>query len=479
MWRQSPDRVKDGAEGVRYVGATMVFWAGYMHSKAEMTAMGRKLSGSVLGTVIFLAATGPSAADWLQPRSIADCNIHSPAYPFQSRLEALRQQADQCSEANKQAQWIVACEHMGPKVCRPAYEQTCTLRDEMEQLRGQCMKIYESWRMTKAVEKKRREAQERAEREAGSAVTFGRQVPQGVSSGVRAALGVTGGAWPLSEALTRGGTSGVNGIQKRALDQLLTEMGGVAVDKPGGRAYSAAYPRRSQSQLDHALGPRDGAARHVEAMDKKLPLGEHSVVAGAYANVVTQLVEAQAQGHIDTPLAAIGIAVATWVAWEAGQAEVQMKEEQRKRLQAAVGALLPQQKKVARETLAALEPAPPDPIPEPDPIPDDLGRGGEDLDASYCVSVIRDGNFADLTNNCPFAAFYRCNDNDDPGRDRLDVGEASTVYGCPYLSWGFRKRSFFEMPSSGSTGAPEPGNPPCTLRHQGREISAYECSGIQ
>lgn len=235
----------------------------------------------------------------------------------------------------------------------------------MEQLREQCINIYESWRMTEAAEKKRREAQDRAEKEAGNAVTFGRQVPQGVSSGVRAAMGVPGGAWPLSEALTRGGTAGVNGIQQRALNQLMAGMGGVSIDQPDGKGrHSATYPRRSQSQLDRALSVLDEPQR-VEAMGNDLPFGGHSVVAGAYANIVTQLVEAQAEGHIDTPLASIGIAVATWVAWEAGQAEIEMKDEQRERLQAAVQALLPQQKRVARETLAILEPPTP---PEPGPV---------------------------------------------------------------------------------------------------------------
>jgi hypothetical protein len=317
--------------------------------------MGSRFSGRVLGTVIFLAATGPSAADWLQPRSIADCNMHSPAYPFQSRLEGLRQQADQCSEASKQPQWIVACEHMGPKVCRPVYQQTCTLRDEMEQLREQCINIYESWRMTEAAEKKRREAQDRAEKEAGNAVTFGRQVPQGVSSGVRAAMGVPGGAWPLSEALTRGGTAGVNGIQQRALNQLMAGMGGVSIDQPDGKGrHSATYPRRSQSQLDRALSVLDEPQR-VEAMGNDLPFGGHSVVAGAYANIVTQLVEAQAEGHIDTPLAAIGIAMATWVAWEAGQAEIEMKKEERKKFGDAIAALLPQQQSAAMEVKKSLD----------------------------------------------------------------------------------------------------------------------------
>jgi hypothetical protein len=363
----------------------------------------------------------------------------------------------------------------------------------MKRLREQCEARYDAWRAREAAEKKRREEQERAEKEAAkqaarTAGVFGRQVPQGISSGVRAAMGVTGGAWPLSEALTRGGAAGVNGIQKRVLEQLIGEMDGVNIDESDRKGrYSAANPRRSQSQFDRALSILDEPQR-VEALDNNLPFGGHSVVTGAYASIVTQLVEAQAQGHIDTPLAAIGIAVATWVAWEAGQAELQMKDKQRQRLQAAALDMLPRQRKVARQTMAAMEPVTPtqpdpDPIPEPDsaqnPTLDVSGHGGENLDASYCVSVKRDGSFADITNNCPFVAFYRCNDGDHPERDKIRVGQSLTVYGCPYLSWGFRKQSFFETSSSDAAVDPEPENAPCALRHQGREISAYECSGIQ
>lgn len=405
--------------------------------------MGRRLFGMAFGMCVSLAVAGPASAHWLAPSSFADCNMSSPAYPFQARLEAARQQADQCYKANSQPQWVSACGHLGPRVCLPVYRQSCAIQDEMQRLGEKCRALFEARRARDAAEKKRREQQERAERAAADraerdAATFGRQVPQGVSSGLRAALGVTGGAWPLSDALTRGGTAGVAGIQRLAMNQLLAGMDGVSVDRPGsGSGYSASHPRRSQSQLDHALGSLalDGEARRVEAMGNQLPLGGHSIVDGAYSAIVTRLVEAQAQGHIDTPLAAIGIAVATWAAWEAGQAEMQMQEEERQRFTAAAEALLPKQRAIARVAFEAVEALELEELKrqalearementsvevlEPSPT----GIGKPDMEASggpeHCVQITY-GAIVNVWNKCSFSVRARFNCLGDPNYNSL------------------------------------------------------------
>lgn len=335
------------------------------------------LSAALLGTLLATASV-PAAADWLEPRKASDCFMWNPAYGFSSQRDDLRSASQRCVSDNApwESPWRdnMACStdtmsNEGPVACASIEEQICRLNRKTTDLRQQCQDRYEAWKTREAAEKKRQadekkrlEDEERARKAAAAASA----APPGGAVIGHGIGGAVGGGQQLSDTIVNGAIPALNDIRSDAVDRLTAGMDQYGGNPPGkGRPYSATYPRRSRSQIDRPIGMLDHAQR-VGQMDNKLPLG-HSVVASAYGAMVTHIVEAHANGEIDTPLAAIGIAIASWVAWEASQAEMQMKEEERRRFDASVQAMLPRQQQVARETWEAVRP--PEPEPEPVPVP--------------------------------------------------------------------------------------------------------------
>lgn len=365
--------------------------------QGDVTVMRGRLFGIALGAAICFGPP-PSVADWLEPRSSAHCNMRNASYPFQPRLDELRSRSNQCVAnaplwpqgwRQDSACGTYEMSNQGPAACAPIERQICETNREMKRLQDQCLDRLEDRRQREAAEKKRQQEQERAERaaaedrkrflvEAGrnqghqegvfEALRQGQQLPLEVSDRLRRAMGRPGptGAELLSRAFIREGTSRMQDIQAEGLRRFEQAMGGVEIDQSNARGrYTASTPRRSQSQIDRTLDMFGGEAERFDARADQLRFGGYSVVAGAYANIVTQIVEATAQGHIDTPLAAIGLAVATWVAWEAAQAEMEMKRKEQKRRDDAVATLLPLQQAAAktveeelrRQRLQVIEPS--------------------------------------------------------------------------------------------------------------------------
>ena len=70
-------------------------------SAPEDVPVKREVLGILAGAMLAFAAT-PASADYLQPRSSADCNLYSAAYPFQARLRAIDARASQCEQSRSQ-----------------------------------------------------------------------------------------------------------------------------------------------------------------------------------------------------------------------------------------------------------------------------------------------------------------------------------------------------------------------------------------
>ncbi|EKF39825.1 hypothetical protein NA8A_23959 [Nitratireductor indicus C115] len=365
--------------------------------------MGRGLFGIVIGVVVSLASIGPTAADWLEPRKQSDCYIWKPEYGFSTQRDELRSASIRCvgdhvpwehSWRDNMACGVDAMSNKGPVACAPIEKQRCSLNRRVAELSEQCEARYDAWRLREAAEKKRREDEERAmtaAEAAGSVPSGGAIVGHGIA-------GATGGGQQLSDAITNGALPAVNEIQKNAIGILTSKMDNFHVDGQGnGPRYTASHPRPSRSQKDRVFGILDEASR-VGAMQVKLPLGEYSIVGSAYAGVVTQIVEAQANGEINASMAAIGIAVASWVAWEAAQAELQLEHARQQGIKSAARDMLPRQQQVARETREAVRS--PAPEPDPEPVSPDTGVDpSEDFEApdQYADSSNNDPNFQRVT----------------------------------------------------------------------------------
>jgi hypothetical protein len=331
----------------------------------------REVLGILAGALLAFAAA-PASADYLQPRSSSDCNLYTPAYPFKARLDAIDARASQCEQSHSQLGWTSACGHYGPNTCLPIYQQTCTLRDQMARIEAQCRQTLENWKIREAAEARRREAEEQARKdsrrflnEAGArtghkqepyaALRDGQALPLEVSDRLRHARGLPGpgGAEKLSRAFVKHGTARMQDIQAAALAYLEGAASSFQLHSPPNtRGYSAANPRRSASQLDRALHSRTTQLQRIEAMQDLQAAGGTPPMDSAYSVLMTQIVEAQANGTL--PADSLD-AVTRWIASEVERAETERGNAERARVSRELEALLPQQRALANAAFQVLD----------------------------------------------------------------------------------------------------------------------------
>jgi len=283
----------------------------------------RRFGGIALGIVVLIAGSAPAAADYLEPHSIAECDMNRAAYGYRQRLEDISREGKQCSNDNpNEGRWVASCNDMGPRVCLPIFRKACVVMDEMKSRREQCIARYDAQRAQEVAEKKRKEQEEKA----AKAAALASQVPPGSAAMAHGIVGATGGGQLLSDAIVNGALPALGEIRKDALNTLAGRMNSFGPDASGNaRSFSPSYPRRSNAQKNRVFNLMD-EARRAEQSNSRLPF-EQSIVSGAYGSMLTEIVRAHAAGEISSPFAAIGMALATWVAWEAGQAELLVQQE--------------------------------------------------------------------------------------------------------------------------------------------------------
>lgn len=333
--------------------------------------MKREVLGILAGAMLAFPAT-PASADYLQPRSSADCNLHNPAYPFQARLRAIDARASRCEQSRSEPGWVTACDHHGPRACLPIYRQTCTVKDQMARIEAQCRQTLENWTIREAAEKRRREAEEQAredsrrfleqarqgaghEQEPFAALRDAQALPLEISDRLRSARGLPGpgGGEQLSRAFVEHGTMRMQDIQAAALAYLEGATSSFRLDSPPGtNGYSAANPRRSASQLDRAIHSRNAQVQRIEAMRDLQAAGGAPSMDSAYSVLMTQIVEAQAHGTL--PADSVD-AVTRWIASEVERAETDWSNGERARVSRELEALLPQQRSLANAAFRVLD----------------------------------------------------------------------------------------------------------------------------
>ncbi len=333
--------------------------------------MKREVLGILVGTLLACAAA-PASADYLSPRKSSDCNLYTPAYPFKARLDAIDARAGQCEQSHSQPGWTSACGHYGPNACLPIYRQTCALRDEMARIEAQCRQTLENWTIREAAEKRRREAEEQAREDSRRFLEQARQgaghkqepfavlrdaqaLPLEISDRLRAARGLPGlgGAEQLSRAFVKHGTARMQDIQAAALAYLEGATSSFQLHTPSGtNGYSAANPRRSASQLDRAIHSRNAQLQRIETMRATQAPGGAPSMDSAYSVLMTQIVEAQANGTL--PADSVD-AVTHWIASEVERAETDWSNAERARVSRELEALLPQQRSLANAAFQVLD----------------------------------------------------------------------------------------------------------------------------
>ncbi len=340
-------------------------------SAPEDLPVEREVLGILAGAMLAFAAT-PASADYLQPRSSADCNLYSAAYPFQARLRAIDARASQCEQSRSQLDWVTACDHHGPRACLPIYRQTCTLKDQMARIEAQCRQTFENWKIREAAEARRRQAEERA-REASRrfleqarqgagheqkpfvVLRDGQALPLEVSDRLRRARGLPGpgGAVQLSRAFVEHGTARMQDIQAAALAYLEGATSSFQIYSPSSKnGYSAANPRRSASQLDRAIHSRNIQLQRIEVLRDLQATGDTPSMDSAYSVLMTQIVEARADGSLSADSAD---AVTRWIASEVERAEADWGTAERARVANALLELMPRQRSLANAAFQVLD----------------------------------------------------------------------------------------------------------------------------
>lgn len=332
--------------------------------------MKREVLGMLAGATLTLSIV-PASADYLQPRSSSDCNLTNPAYPFRARLDAIDARARQCEQSRSQPGWTATCGHYGPHACLPIYRQTCTLKDQMARIEAQCRQTLENWKIREAAEKRRREAENQARKESRRFLEQARQgaghtqepfavlrdgqaLPLEISDRLRRARGLPGpgGAEQLSRAFVEHGTVQMQDIQAAALAYLEGATSSFQLYSPSARnGYSASNPRRSASQLDRAIQSRNAQLQRIEVMRDLQATGGSPSMDSAYSILMTQIVEAQANGRVSADNAD---AVTRWIASEVERAEADWGIAERARVANALSELMPRQRSLANAAFQVL-----------------------------------------------------------------------------------------------------------------------------
>ena len=277
-------------------------------------------------------------ADYNNPTSSADCNIHSRQYPFAGRIGALGARISQCLGEPNQGQWInvPVCGVPGSKRCAPLETQRCQLENQMRGIREMCMAKLHAH---EAKERARKIAEEQAERERQHAErqamadriefrneTVRNMAPGALDSGFRPSGDLTqalnagrvlagrfsglpitrAGALHLSAALSAESLRITQAIQDTALERFRVAMKENAWNDPSlGTSFNPPSPERLQAldeRLDQ-LRALEGQLKHATAtLQYNLPVGGESAVVGAEAERLTQLAHAMVEGTLNAPL---------------------------------------------------------------------------------------------------------------------------------------------------------------------------------
>lgn len=295
--------------------------------------------GFVLPVLLLTLPTTPALADYNDPRTAADCNIHSGNYVFSSQRAELSNSIQRCLRTASGANWIrvPVCGWGGSRDCASLEQQRCELDNRMRAIRDACLarlrlhQLREAEREQREQERQRHEAQAREEQAALMRGASARAVtPGGVSKvfdpAARAQRGAMiggmagaqatgipvlahGGALHLSNAFTLEGTRVLQSVQQQTLAMLEASLTAVEAaehqQRNASTPASSPYSRKSPYPLDQQVRqqidePFQQAAR-TAAMEVQLPFGGDSAVEGSRAQYLTELAEDRANGTLREP----------------------------------------------------------------------------------------------------------------------------------------------------------------------------------
>lgn len=294
----------------------------------------RALLMLVLAPALWVA---PAHADYNDPRTMADCNIHSGDYHFASRKAELDRSIQRCLRTASGANWIriPVCGYPGSRDCAALEQQRCELDNTMNAIRNACVSRLRLHNMREAERERRekeRQQQEARAREEQAALMRGASARMVTPGGVSPALapatqaqrgamigglaaaraaGVPvlryGGALHLSNAFTLEGTRVVQSIQQQTLAMLDASMTSIEAEQHQRRTASASapYSRRNpyplESQVRQQSDDAFRQAARTATMEGRLPFGNESAVVGDRAEHLTELAEARASGELRQP----------------------------------------------------------------------------------------------------------------------------------------------------------------------------------
>ncbi|MCJ8141531.1 hypothetical protein MKI84_01215 [Ancylobacter sp. A5.8] len=292
-----------------------------------------------LAALLLILSATPGLADYNDPRTTSDCNIHSGNYVFSSQRNELSSSIQRCLRTASGANWIrvPVCGWGGSRDCAALEQQRCELDNRMRAIRDACLarlrvhQLREVEREQRERERQRQEAQAREEQAAlmraaaARAVTPGgvspafrpaAQAQRGAMIGGMAAAQVAGipvlahgGALHLSNAFTLEGTRVLQSIQQQTLAMLEASLTAVEAaehqkrnpDTPASGPYSRRSPYPLDQQVRQQIEEPFQQAARTAAMDGQLPFGGESAVEGSRAQYLTELAEDRANGTLTEP----------------------------------------------------------------------------------------------------------------------------------------------------------------------------------
>lgn len=345
---------------------------------------------ALLGSTLMSA--GPAHADYNNPTSAADCNIHSRQYPFAGRKAEIDARISQCLAAPNRGRWInvPVCAYPGSERCAPLETQRCRLESQMRAVREMCMAKLQAHQAKERAQRLAEEQREREIRHAEAQAMADRRefrndairnavnpadiergpggwLAQALNAGNVAAGRFSGlpltraGALHLSAALSAEGLHIAQAIQDTTLERFREAMAQHAKNNPSFEGnFGQPTPGRLQAldeKLDQLLALEAQLKQTAAMVEHNLPVGGESAVVGEDAERLTQIAQAMADGKLkgslfDTPAAD---AVALIEKWEEAERERQIRQEGASDVLNGVSdAAMRDRRRDARRTVSAL-----------------------------------------------------------------------------------------------------------------------------